>query len=129
MYLTLKFWLKFVMPEHPILGVGWWSIIVGWPLGGDFIQRCCIGVGCFIKGSGERDGIWSKVINTIPMLAIPTNMYRTGTYISIEMSMFHTDLNTGCTNHLLANSGITGKYPKKKKKLFLFFSFLIFEFL
>ena len=57
------------------------------------------------------------------MLAIPANMYRTGTYISIEMSMFHTDLNTGCTNHLLANSGITGKYPKKKKNSFYFLVF------
>ena len=54
------------------------------------------------------------------MLAVPASMYRTDTYISIEMSMFRTDLNTGRTNHLLADSGITGRYPKKKKNSFYF---------
>ena len=56
------------------------------------------------------------MVDTVP---VPASMYRDGTYIGIEMPIFHTSLNTGRTSQfrvLLAGT---------KKN----FSFVIFKFL
>ena len=71
-----------------------------------------------------------KVVDTVPVLAVPASMYHTDTYTSIEMPMFCTSLNTKHTGHVLgvqANFGCTSQY--KKKSFFFFFSFEILEFL
>lgn len=48
--------------------------------------------------------IWSKVVNTV---SVPTSIYiyRTDMYTSIEMSIFHIDLNTGRFRALLVPVG------------------------
>ena len=66
----------------------------------------------------ERDKVrpLPKVVGTIPVLAVPVSMYRTNTYTSIKTPTFRTSFNIG-------------QYKQKKKGFFLFFSFVIFEFL
>lgn len=41
----------------------------------------------------------SNEINTVLVLAVLASMYRSGTYIDIEMLTFRTGLNIGCTSH------------------------------
>ena len=55
------------------------------------------------------------MVDTVP---VPASMYRDGTYIGIEMPIFHTSLNTGRT----VNFGYYWLVPKKN------FSFVILNF-
>lgn len=77
--------------------------------------------------------ILAKVVDTVPV-----SIYCIDTCTDIETPMFRTDLNTGHTNcvlGILANFECTrriGYYRKKKRKkkaFFLFYIFVIFEFL
>lgn len=53
-----------------------------------------------IKWKPPLDNI--KVVNIVPVLAIPTGMYRIGLYTYIEILMFRTGLNI---DHVPANFG------------------------
>ena len=68
------------------------------------------------------------MVNIVLVLVVPVGMYRTGIYTSIKMPTFRTGLNIGRTGHVSTDFGHYRLVPKKKK-LFLFFSFVIFEFL
>lgn len=78
----------------------------------------------------------TSVVNTIPVLAVLTGMYRTGTYIDIEILTFRTSLNIGRTEHVLADfrqyQQVPGIQQVQKKSFFfsfLFLSLVIFKFL
>jgi len=75
----------------------------------------------------------AKIVNTIPVLTVPTGMYT-----DIETSTFRTGLNTGRIGHtgqfraILASIECIGRYRKKVFIfifIFIFLSFVIFEFL
>ena len=79
-------------------------------------------------------GKQTKVINTVPILAVLAGMYCTGMYTGIETSMFCIGLNTDRTGQfwaIPAGTKRTGRYKKKVLLLLLLFflSFVIFEFL
>ena len=63
----------------------------------------------------------TKVVNTVPVLAVPAGMYRTG----IETSTFRIGLNTDHTGQYRAIPGVSAGIEKS----FFFLSFVILEFL
>ena len=44
-----------------------------------------------------------KVVDIVPVPALPVCMYRTNTYTGIEMLTFRTNLNTGRADHVPAD--------------------------
>ena len=55
----------------------------------------------------ERDKVrpLPKVVDIVPVPALPVGMYRTNTYTGIETPTFHTNLNTDHAGHVPADFG------------------------
>ena len=71
--------------------------------------------------------VYIKVVNIV---SVPAGMYYLDMYTDIETSTFHTSLNTGHTGQFRAILACTRRYRKKLFiYLFIFLSFVIFEFL
>ena len=62
----------------------------------------------------------AKVVNTVSVLV--------GMYTSIEISTFHTSLNTGRTDHILAIPANFGQYRPVQKNVYIYIYIYIFKF-
>ena len=69
-----------------------------------WLSKFASGIGSYECCDGTL-GVWAKLVNTVPVLAVLTGMY-TG----IKISTFRTNLNTGCTGHVPAISANFGQY-------------------
>ena len=78
--------------------------------------------------NNKLHAIQIKVVNTVLVLVVLDDMYRTGIYIGMKMLTFCTSLNIGRTGYVLAILTDFGLYrlvpgvpaSKKKKKNFFF---------